>query len=69
VPGAPSAEAAILWDLRGPPLVLVGPMEQAEAEAARMIRLGRATRLVALGLDAPANDQPAVATACLLERA
>lgn len=68
VPGAPVAEATIHWDLRGPPVVLVGPMAQAEAEAARMIRRGRAIRLVALGLDAPAQDQPAVATACLLER-
>jgi 3-oxoacyl-[acyl-carrier-protein] synthase II len=69
VPGAPVAEATIHWDLRGPPVVLVGPMAQAEDEAARMIRRGRAARLVALGLDAPAQDQPAVATACLLERA
>ncbi len=69
VPGAPAAEAAILWDLRGPPVVLVAPMDRAEQEAARLIRRGRATRLVALGLDAPAQDRPAVATACLLERA
>lgn len=69
VPGAPAAEAAILWDLRGPPVVLVAPMEQARAEAERLIRRGRATRLVALGLDAPDQDSPAVATACLLERA
>ncbi len=67
VPGAPAAEAAILWDLRGPPLVLVGPMESARVEAERLIRRGRATRLVALGLDAPAQDMPAVASACLLE--
>ncbi len=69
VPGAPAAEAAILWDLRGPPLVLVGPRSQAREEAARLIRRGRAVRLVALGLDAPSQDQPAVATAHLLERA
>ncbi len=69
VPGAPLAEATIHWDLRGPPVVLVGPMDQARDEAARLIRRGRATRLLALGLDAPAQDQPAVATACYLERA
>ncbi len=69
VPGAPLAEATIHWDLRGPPVVLVGPMEQAEDEATRLIRRGRATRLVALGLDAPGQDLPVVATACLLERA
>jgi len=69
VPGAPLAEATIHWDLRGPPVVLVGPMAQAEQEARRLIRRGRATRLVALGLDAPDQDQPAVASACLLERA
>lgn len=67
VPGAPASEAAILWDLRGPPLTLVAPMEQAEIEARRLIRRGRARRLVALGLDAPEADAPAVATAVLLE--
>jgi len=67
VPGAPAAEAAILWDLRGPPLHLVGPMASAEEEALRLLRRGRARRLVALGLDAPEPDGPACATASLLE--
>ena len=66
VPGAPAAEAAILWDLRGPPLHLVGPMEQAEEEARRLLRRGRASCLVALGLDAPESRAPAVASAVLL---
>ncbi len=67
VPGAPASEAAILWDLRGPPLVLVAPMAQAEVEARRLVRRGRAVRVVALGLDAPDAQSPAVAEACLLE--
>ncbi len=68
VPGAPVAEAAIHWNLRGPPVVLVAPMAQAEDEAARLIRRGRALRMVALGVEAPDQDQPVVATACFLER-
>jgi 3-oxoacyl-[acyl-carrier-protein] synthase II len=69
IPGAPAAEAAIQWNLRGPPLALIGPMDQAIEEAARLIRWGRATRLVALGIDVPDASSPAVAQACLLERA
>jgi 3-oxoacyl-(acyl-carrier-protein) synthase len=67
VPGAPVAEATIHWNLQGPPVVLVAPMAQAEEEAARLIRRGRAVRMVALGLEAPDRDQPARAYACLLE--
>jgi 3-oxoacyl-(acyl-carrier-protein) synthase len=69
VPGAPAGEASILWQLRGPPLVFVGPMEQAEEEALRLVRRGRAHRLVALGLDAPDAARPAIACACLVEAA
>jgi 3-oxoacyl-(acyl-carrier-protein) synthase len=67
VPGAPAAEASILWDLRGPPLTFVGPPELAEEEATRLLRRGRAERLVALGIEAPEGDGPAAAVAALLE--
>ncbi len=66
IPGAPAAEAAILWDLRGPQLVLVGPMEEAEAEARRLVALGLAEALVALAVDAPDEARPGAARAALL---
>ncbi len=67
IPGAPAAEGAIHWNLRGPALHLVGPLEQAEREARRLLRWGRARSLVALGIEAPDEEQPAVARACLVE--
>jgi 3-oxoacyl-[acyl-carrier-protein] synthase-1/3-oxoacyl-[acyl-carrier-protein] synthase II len=66
IPGAPLAEASILWNLQGPCIALVEPMEQAETEAARLLRWGRASMILALGLEAPGTDQPAVASVALL---
>ena len=66
IPGAPSGEAAILWGLQGPSMVLCGPMSEAVEEAKRMIRWGRASRLVALGIEAPEPRGAAWAEAVLL---
>ena len=66
IPGSPLAETSIVFGLQGPNLTLVGPAEQAEDEAARLIRWGRADVLVALSCDAPGPDSPATATAALL---
>ncbi|MBW1879771.1 MAG: hypothetical protein JRJ84_15520, partial [Deltaproteobacteria bacterium] len=68
VPGGPAAEASIHWDLRGPFLILVGPGEQALEEAARLVRWGRATRLVALDVEAPTPDIEARAKATLVHK-
>ncbi len=66
IPGAPLAEASILWNLQGPCIALVEPMEQAEVEAARLLRWGRASMILALGIEAPGTDQPATASVALL---
>ena len=66
IPGAPLAEASILWNLQGPCIALVEPMKQAEIEAARLLRWGRASMILALGLEAPGADQPAMASVALL---
>jgi 3-oxoacyl-(acyl-carrier-protein) synthase len=66
IPGAPLAEASILWNLQGPCIALVEPMEQAEAEASRLVRWGRASLVLALGLEAPGAHLPAMATVALL---
>jgi 3-oxoacyl-[acyl-carrier-protein] synthase-1/3-oxoacyl-[acyl-carrier-protein] synthase II len=66
IPGSPLAEASIVFGLQGPNLTLIGPPEQAEAEAARLIRWGRANVMIALSCDAPGPDLPAKATASLL---
>ncbi|MCP4809587.1 MAG: hypothetical protein GY884_29975 [Proteobacteria bacterium] len=66
IPGAPSGEAAILWGLRGPSMVLCGPFSEAVDEARRLIRWGRATRLIALGVEAPEPRGAATAQAVLL---
>ena len=68
IPGAPSGEAAILWGLQGPSLVLCGPMSEALDEAERMLRAGRADRLIALGVEAPDPRGAAWAEAVLLGR-
>jgi 3-oxoacyl-[acyl-carrier-protein] synthase-1/3-oxoacyl-[acyl-carrier-protein] synthase II len=66
IPGAPLAEASILWNLQGPCLALVEPMKQAEEEGSRLLRWGRASMILALGLEAPGSDQPARASVALL---
>jgi len=66
IPGAPLAEASILWNLQGPCIALVEPMENAEEEASRLLRWGRASMILALGLEAPGPDQPAKANVALL---
>ena len=63
IPGGPAAEASILWGLTGPLLVLVGPLHQAEEEAVRLVRWGRAERMISLGIDAPSASEPAIAVA------
>lgn len=67
IPGAPAGEAAILWGLKGPSLVLCGPFDEAVDEARRLIRWGRATRLLAFGVEAPDPRGAATAQAVLLE--
>jgi len=66
IPGSPVAETSILFGLQGPNLTLVGPWEQAEEEAARLIRWGRCEVVVALACDAPDPGSPARARAALL---
>ena len=68
IPGAPSGEAAILWKLRGPSMVLCDPMSVGLEEAARMIRHGRASRLVVVGVEAPEPRGAAWAEAVMLSR-
>jgi 3-oxoacyl-[acyl-carrier-protein] synthase II len=71
VPGAPAGEVAILWGLRGPCLAFCGDggLELAVAEAERLVRYGRARRLLALAVEAPGPGLPAWAEATLVERA
>jgi len=66
IPGAPSGEAAILWGLRGPSMVLCDPMSVGLDEAARMIRWGRASKLVVVGVEAPEPRGAAWAEAVFL---
>ncbi len=69
IPGSPLAEASIVFDLQGPNLTLVGAPEDAEEEARRLLRWGRADVLVALACDAPGPDQPSTARATLMTAA
>ncbi len=66
IPGSPLAEASIVFGLQGPNLTLVGPPEQAEAEAERLIRWGRSDVVVAVSCDAPGPEQPSTARAVLM---
>jgi len=65
IPGAPVGEISIHWGMKGPQLSLVAPGPEADAEAQRLIRWGRAERVVSLALEAPDAETPAVATATL----
>jgi hypothetical protein len=65
LPGAPLAEAALLFGLKGPRLTFLGGMERAEEEAQRQVRLGRTTHAVALFCEAPEPDGPVQASATL----
>ncbi len=70
VPGAPAGEAAILWKLTGPSLVLCddGGLDQAVCEAERLVRRGRADRLVAMAVEAPGRGCPARGAAVIIVR-
>ncbi|MCB9695601.1 MAG: hypothetical protein H6738_02300 [Alphaproteobacteria bacterium] len=51
LPAAPIAEAALLWGLHGPVLAFVDEYARAEEEAERLVRHGRASAAVALGIE------------------
>lgn len=67
IPGAPIAEVSILWGWRGPGLALVGTGDEALDEAARLLRWGRAPRVLVLAMESPADDAPLRAEARWLE--
>ena len=67
IPGAPVGEISIHWGLRGPQLSLAAPGHEADAEAERLIRWGRADRLMTLAIEAPDANTAGVATAALWE--
>ena len=58
LPGAPLCEAAIHHGLHGAQLALIGSAEQAEAEAIRWVRHGRAAVAISLWCEVPGADGP-----------
>ena len=67
VPVAPAAEAALLFQLRGPLLAFIGPESMAEEEARRWVMQGRAPAMLALVVDAPEPHAPATACCTLIQ--
>jgi 3-oxoacyl-(acyl-carrier-protein) synthase len=66
VPGAPTGEASILWNLQGPSLTVLGGWDDAVDHATNLLRWGHGARLIALHIEAPSRTEPAVARAQLL---
>jgi 3-oxoacyl-(acyl-carrier-protein) synthase len=63
LPGAPLAEATLIFGLTGPRLTFLGGMERAEEEAKRWVRQGRAACALAIFCEAPEPDGPVQAQA------